>query len=181
MVLWCFANAIVSVFYHKHIMSRIMKHIIPIVALCMLLASCNDNPFVYEYYGFWLYNDTDDDLYFVMDVEPDDDVMTPGSFKGFVDRQSYQSMFMPKNDGWEKYIRDSVHFYFGYLDSLCVNGELSHFTLYYMQQEKNLICRMTLQMEEFYDVTHRARTEIHYPSILSSGIPVVFYNPPKQR
>jgi len=110
-----------------------MKRFFPIVTILVLSVSCT--PFVAKEYGFWFRNDTDEDLFFVMDFKPEDQVMNYDSYNTFVFKHSCHPMSRPIRDGWENYIRDSVHIYLGHLDSVYVNGDDSKFTIFYLQQE----------------------------------------------
>lgn len=149
------------------------NRLIIILVLVLLLSSCRY--LVEHYYGFYLENDSEVDIFCIMDYDPSDNIISDGSECMWAYKHGgIMSCSKPLNNCYDKYIRDSVHLYVAFLDSLRNSDGVINLDLSEMK-DNYLIARMTLSKKEIIDTTFKSPMKTIYYPPRKESIPIVYY------
>lgn len=150
------------------------RFIVLLIITALLFSSCIY--FIPVYYGFYFQNDSNVDIFCIMDYYPADEVITQGSYRIIAKQGCTVSCALKDRDCFEKYINDSVYIYVAYLDSLR-NPDGSVNLNYDAVKDSYIIARMTLWEDDIIDPTHNSPMKtVYFPPRENSGIPIVYYD-----
>lgn len=138
--------------------------------VALMLTSCQH---LVEYKEYWyiVQNDTDDDIFYIVDYTPSDQDYMLDSTIGWAERcgGQHHNIFDP----WVKKIQDSVCVYVGYAESLRVNGKIEYEQE--LVKDEYLVSKMVIKRDLFLDIINTWPKILYYPPDPSADIQLYYY------